>query len=295
MRLLLLGGSGQVGTDFGTLARARGVDLWAPHRSELDLENGSSIEAGLARSKWDAVINASAYTQVDAAEHDKAGAFAINAVAVRHLAKCSADLRIPLIHLSTDYVFGGTKGTPYTEVDTPDPINVYGRSKLLGEQYLRQTNPRHIILRTSWIYSPRGKNFVKTMLQLARTRTLIEVVQDQRGCPTASHDIAEVMIELAFMSVMRPEDTPYGLYHCAGAADATWYDLAKTIMEIAAPILENVPVIKPIQSSEYPTNASRPADSRLDCTLLASTFGKTVPGWPSQFPGIIRKLLSSEE
>src|SRR4029077_17844609 len=188
MRFLLCGGTGQVGEEFRALATPDNVEVVAPGRSALDLEDADAIARVIATEPWSAVINAAAYTEVDRAESEEAVAFAVNAVAPSRLAIETGRRGIPLVHISTDYVLDGRKGAPYIEQDQAAPLNVYGRSKLAGEHGVRAANPRHVILRTSWAYSPYRKNFVKTILRLAAERDRLAVVADQRGCPTAACD-----------------------------------------------------------------------------------------------------------
>ena len=211
MRFLLLGGTGQVGEEFRTLAFPKDVEVVAPTRAALELEDPRAIARMIAAEPWSAVINAAAYTDVDRAESEEAVAFAVNAEAPSRLAAETAYRGIPLVHISTDYVFDGRKGAPYVEQDEVAPLNVYGRSKLAGERGVRAANPRHVILRTSWVYSPYRKNFVRTILRLAAERERLTVVADQRGCPTAARDIATVCLGVAM--------------RCAGGAraSAVWH------------------------------------------------------------------------
>src|SRR5262245_25359769 len=194
MRLLLLGGTGQVGEEFRALAVPKDVEVVAPSRAALDLEDPLAIARMIAAERWGAVINAAAYTEVDRAESEEAVAFAVNAEAPSRLAAETARRGILLVHISTDYVFDGRKGAPYVEGDRVAPLNAYGRSKLAGEYGVRAANPRHVILRTSWVYSPYRKNFVRTILRLAAEHDRLTVVADQRGCPSAAREIAEACL-----------------------------------------------------------------------------------------------------
>ena len=195
MRFLLVGGTGQVGEECQAPALPADVGIVAPGRSALDLHDAEAIARMIAAEPWSAVINAAAYTAVDRAETDEAVAFAVNAGAPSRLAIETERRGIPLVHISTDYVFDGSKGSPYVEQDAPAPLNVYGRSKLAGEDAVRAANPRHMILRTAWAYSPHRTNFVKTILRLAAERDRLTVVADQRGCPTAARDIAKACLD----------------------------------------------------------------------------------------------------
>src|SRR5260370_5673924 len=209
MRFLLLGGTGQVGEEFRALAMPDGVEVVAPSRSALDLEDADAIVRIIAAEPWSVVINAAAYTEVDRAESEEAVAFAVNAGAPSRLAAETGRRGIPLVHISTDYVFDGRKGAPYVELDKAAPLNVYGRSKLAGEHGVRAANPRHVILRTSWAYSPYRKSFVKTILRLAAERDRLAIVAAQRGCPTAACGIAQACLHVAVPCASEPERAPY--------------------------------------------------------------------------------------
>jgi dTDP-4-dehydrorhamnose reductase len=295
MQVLVLGGGGQVGTELRALLRPPDIDLVCPPRSIVDLEHPNALADIIAAQPWRAVINASGYTDVDGAEKDQKRAFRINADAVSQLAMETKKREIPVIHISTDYVFNGKTKRPYLESDDPAPLNIYGKSKLAGEQALQRGNPRHIILRTSWVYSPHGKNFVKTILRLAQTREQLSVVADQRGCPTAARDIAKISLELALTCVRQPKGTPYGLYHCAGALEATWFDFATAIVDLARKRLGRMPKVTPLRTDEYPTVAIRPADSRLDSSALSRAFNFAADSWRTALPKTIEQLLSQED
>ena len=264
MRFLLLGGTGQVGKEFRALPLPIDVEVVAPSRGELDLEDPQAISRMIAVQPWSAVINAAAYTDVDRAESEEPVAFAVNAEAPTRLAAETGRSGIPLIHISTDYVFDGRKGTPYVEEDAVAPLNAYGRSKLAGEFGVQTANPRHIILRTSWVYSPYRKNFVRTILRLADERDCLRVVSDQRGCPSAAADIAQVCFDIAVCCASEPNRAPYGVYHFAGAGDATRFDFANAIIDMSTDQRVGSPRIMPIRTSEYPTPAIRPTDTSLD-------------------------------
>jgi dTDP-4-dehydrorhamnose reductase len=271
MRFLLLGGTGQVGEEFRALARDD-VQVVAPSRATLDLEDPLAIARIIATEPWSAVINAAAYTDVDRAESEELIAFAINADAPSRLAAETARRGTPLVHISTDYVFDGRKGAPYLEQDAVAPLNAYGRSKLAGERGVRAANPRHVILRTSWVYSPFRKNFVKTILRLAAQRERLTIVADQRGCPTAASDIAKACFHIAIDCASKPAHVAYGTYHFAGAGEASWFELASAIVDIAIDRLGKRPKVVPICTSEYPTPAIRAADTRLDCAAIVRAF-----------------------
>ena len=272
MRVLLLGGSGQVGTEIRALAAACDTEVSAPGREALDLRDVSALLKTIANERWDAVINAAGYTDVDRAESEEGVAFAVNGEAPSRLAVETERRGIPLIHISTDYVFDGRKGTPYVEQDDVGPLNAYGRSKLAGEQGVRAAGSRHIILRTSWVYSPFGRNFVKTILRLGAERERLNIVADQRGCPTAARDIAGACLEIARRCASGPDQVPYGIYHFAGAGEASWFEFASAIIHRAKGSLARVPKVLPIGTVDYPTPATRPLDTRLNCDAIIRKF-----------------------
>ena len=294
MRFLLLGGTGQVGEEFRALTFPDDLEIVAPSHASLDLGNAQAIAAVIAAEPWSAVINAAAFTDVDRAESEEATAFAINAEAPSRLAAETGSRGIPLLHISTDYVFDGRKGPPYVEQDEPAPLNAYGRSKLAGERGV-SVNPRHVILRTSWVYSPYGKNFVKTILRLMAERDRLTVVADQRGCPTAAHDIASACLTIALHCAIEPERVPYGVYHFAGAGEATWFEFASSIVELASDRLGRSPLVLPIKTGEYPTPAARAADTRLDSTAILRAFGVKPRPWPQALRDTIDQLLSTKD
>jgi dTDP-4-dehydrorhamnose reductase len=295
MRLLLFGGTGQVGQELRSLALPQDVELVAPSRDQLSLDDSHAIARIIEEESWSAVINAAAYTDVDRAESEESSAFAVNAEAPSRLAAETGCRGIPLIHISTDYVFDGRKGAPYVECDTVAPLNVYGRSKLAGEHAVRAANPQYIIIRTSWVYSPFRKNFVKTILRLAKERDRLSVVADQRGCPTAARDVARACLEIALRCALKPRQVVHGIYHFAGAGETTWFELASAVVEVAADRLGRSPQIVPIKTSEYPTPAVRAADTRLDCAAIVREFGVTPLPWRQALTETIDRLLINKD
>ncbi|HLH93802.1 MAG TPA: dTDP-4-dehydrorhamnose reductase [Xanthobacteraceae bacterium] len=291
MRLLLLGGTGQVGTELRGFALPDDVEVVAPKRSVLDLQDASAIANVIAAEPWSAVINCAAYTEVDRAESDEPTAFAVNAEAPARLAAETAKFGIPLLTVSTDYVFDGRKGRPYREEDPVAPLNAYGRTKLAGEKRVREANPRHVILRTSWLFSPYGRNFVKTILRLAAERDRLTIVADQRGCPTAAHEVARACLDIAIQCVVKPEHAPYGVYHFAGGGEATWFDFAREIVHLAGDRLVRLPQMLPIRTGDYPTAAVRPADTRLDCSAVGTQFGVAPSHWQRGLEAVMDRLL----
>ena len=264
----------------------------APTHSEVDLQDASAIARIVASAPWGAVINAAAYTDVDRAESEQAAAFAINADAPTLLAVETGRCGIPFVHISTDYVFDGRKGAPYVEQDEVAPLNAYGRSKLAGELGVGAANPRHVILRTAWVYSPFRKNFVRTILRLAAERDRLTIVADQRGCPTAASDIAAACLDIAMRCGMDPERAPYGVFHFAGAGEATWFEFAKAIVEMSAERTGRSPPIVPIHTIDYPTPAARAVDTRLNCSLIGRAYGIKPRPWREALQETLDRLLT---
>jgi dTDP-4-dehydrorhamnose reductase len=292
MRVLVLGGSGQLGSELRALDLPPTVTLTAPPRAAVDLSDAAALDRLIAVEPWSAVINAAGYTNVDRAEREEALAFAINAEACGRLAAATGSRGIPLIHVSTDYVFDGRKGAPYVEADATMPLNVYGRSKLAGERRISTANPRHVILRTAWLFSPFGNNFVRTILRLAQERERLRVVADQLGCPTAACDLAKVCLDVALRCAIAPDGAPYGTYHFAGAEAATWFDFANAIIAQAGGRLGHAVHVEPIATEHYGSPAARPADSRLDCTTIAEVFGLKQPSWRPALAEAVARLLA---
>ena len=287
--ILLTGGTGQVGAALRRLS-GPGFQIHAPGRDQLDLRDCDQIAAMVASRPWRAVINSGAYTAVDKAEHDVESAWAINAKAPAALARATGQAGIPLIHLSTDFVFGGTKSTPYEEKDIIGPLGVYGASKAAGESSVQSENPKHVILRTAWLVSPDGGNFVKTMLRLAKTLDEVSVVNDQLGCPTSADDLANVLRRVLWR--LEAESPPYGIYHLVNSGEATWHDLAKAVFDQAQAAGYKVPVLKAIPTSGYPTPARRPVNSRLDTKKLTRDFGVSLRPWQEAVSDVVAALLA---
>jgi dTDP-4-dehydrorhamnose reductase len=218
--------------------------------------------------------------------------FSVNARAPSQLAAAAAKQSIPIIHVSTDYVFDGQNDVPYVEHDQVAPLNVYGRSKLSGEEGVRAANPQHVVLRTSWVHSPYCKNFVKTILRLAAERDRLAVVADQRGCPTAAVDIAEACLHIAINCAEGPSRAAYGTYHFSGSGEASWFEFAGAIVESASDRTGRQPQIQPIPTSEYPTPAKRPANTRLDCSAVKEKFGCDQRPWRRGLQSTIDRLLA---
>jgi dTDP-4-dehydrorhamnose reductase len=292
MRFLLFGGTGQIGKEFLALAFPKNVQVVAPSRSILDLTKAEPTIRMIGDAPWSAVINAAAYTDVDLAEREEHTAFAVNAEAPSCLAEETGRRGIPLIHISTDYVFDGRKGTPYVEQDRVEPLNAYGRSKLAGELGVSAGNARHIILRTSWVYSPYRKNFLKTIVRLVAEQDRLFVVADQRGCPTAAHDIAKTCLNIAIRCASQPNHAPYGVFHYAGAGDASWFEFARAILDMMQTRTGKSIEVTPISAPQYSTPAPRPADTRLNCAAVISAYGVTLRPWQDGISDTLHRLAA---
>ena len=286
MTLLVVGRSGQVAQALQEAAAARGIALTALGRPDIDLADPATIDAALARTAPSAVINAAAYTAVDQAESDEAAAFALNAAGPGHLARACAAAGVPLVHISTDYVFDGTAGRAYREDDEVAPQSAYGRTKAAGEEAVLAAGGRALIARTAWVYSPFGKNFVKTMLRLGAERDTLQVVDDQRGNPTSAADIADALLALVDQAAAWPEGGE--IVHVAGTGETTWRDFAEAITAT----LPHPPVVKGIATADYPTPARRPANSRLDTTRLKTRYGIELPRWEDSLKAVLARLAA---
>lgn len=260
----------------------------------IDLESADitvcdAVEGAVVSARADLVINLAAYTAVDKAETDEAVAFAVNRDGARHIARACSKRNIPLIHLSTDYVFDGCKPDPYREDDEVNPLSVYGRSKEAGEQAVRSSLDQHIILRTSSVFGVHGSNFVKTILRLAADRPVLRVVADQCSRPTAAGAIAAALVALAD-AILRG-DLSFGTYHFAGVGAVTWHAFAEAIIAASAARLGSRPRIDAITTAEYPLPAKRPANSVLDCRKIEERFGIVPPPWREGLMAALDELL----
>ena len=266
MKLLVLGAGGQVGHELRRLAWPADYHVAAFDRAGVDITQGEAVAAAFERERPDIVINAAAYTAVDRAETEPDVAWAGNCTGPGHLAAACHAAGIPLIHISTDYVFDGSKQGPYREDDPVNPLGVYGRSKEAGDRAVREALPEHVILRTAWVYSAHGHNFVKTMLRVAAERPVLRVVADQIGSPTSAADIAGAIA--AIVRRVAAGDRHWGTYHFAGGGAVTWHGFAEAIFELAAPWRGAPPKVEAITTADYPTPARRPA---LPTTRPSST------------------------
>ena len=288
-RVLVIGREGQLARE---LARARWPDGWSPTfagRPELDLRFPDKAAAEVTASAADLVVNAAAYTNVDQAESEPDIARLVNAAGPGAIAAACGKIGATLVSISTDYIFDGTKAGPYLEEDPVNPIGAYGRSKAEGEALIRAAWAEHLILRTSWVFSPFGTNFVKTMLRLGSERPQLRIVADQRGCPTGARDLAGAVIGAC--TAVKSAKAGFGTYHVANSGATTWYDMTRAIFDTLAARGKQVPEIVPITTAEYPTKAARPANSVLDCGRMQSTFGIALPPWQEALEECVDELL----
>jgi dTDP-4-dehydrorhamnose reductase len=290
--ILLFGANGQLGQEMVRASAARGMSLVALSHAEADIADANAVREAIARHQPALVVNAAAYTKVDLAETDVEAARRGNNIGPALLGEACAAAGIPLVHVSTDYVFDGTKPTAYVETDAVSPASSYGRSKEAGERALRAATPRHVILRTSWVYSEFGHNFLKTILRLAATRDELRIVADQRGCPTSTLDLAEAVLSIA-PRLIAGEDV-WGTYHFAGSGVTTWHGFASRIVAAQTPFTGRSPRVTPITTAEYPLPAPRPANSELDCSLFARIFGIRARPWTEETDRITRVLVSAQ-
>ena len=293
MKILVIGSNGQLGWELCSKGTEKGFDIIPLDLPDFDITNRSEVNKAVSQAGASLVINAAAYTAVDEAESEQELAFAVNRDGPAYLASSCAENGIPLIHISTDYVFDGNKKGPYLETDTVSPLGVYGKSKAGGEAEVRDRLPSHIILRTAWLYGVHGHNFVKTILGLGREKELLRVVDDQYGCPTYAADMAEAILIIA-ARLQDVGDIPYGTYHYCAKGVTTWYGFAETIIEMArrhVPL--EVKTVKPITTQEYPTLTKRPGNSVLDCSLIERYFGIRCRPWQEGLALMIERLLSA--
>jgi dTDP-4-dehydrorhamnose reductase len=288
--VLVVGAGGQVGRALCDRHRLGEYEIVGLTREDLDITDPAAVRQALARRPFSAVINAAAYTAVDRAESDATAAFAINRDGPRNLAIAAAEQGIPLLHISTDYVFDGTRDGAYRETDPVGPTGVYGASKLAGEEAVRAAHARHIILRTSWVYAPQAGNFVATMLRLAAERPELRVVDDQRGGPTEASAIADALLRIV---AQLGQGEPWGTYHFSGAPAVTWFGFAREIVAAAAPRLRTIPKVTPIRTEDYPTPARRPANSVLDCRKIEVQFDIRRPDWTATLGAVVEAILAS--
>ncbi len=277
MKILLLGQHGQVSRELQLLLESH-HELIVLGREQLDLADTERLRDAVRRLQPQLIINAAAHTAVDAAESEPEAAFAINATAPGVLAEEAAALDVPLIHYSTDYVFDGSKASAYDESDAPNPLGVYGRSKLAGEQAIRTVGGKHLILRTSWVYSLHGRNFLLTMQRLLQEREQLSVVADQIGAPTWAGSIAAATVQL-IERWQNAQTAAWGVYHFTARGETAWFGFAEAIAAQLQAQGKTVAQLTPIATTQYPTPARRPLNSRLDCSRLERDWGVRLPDW----------------
>ncbi len=288
----MFGAGGQVGQELMALALARDAEPVGLTRAEADITSAASVHAAIAASRPRLVVNCAAYTAVDRAESEPDIAAAINTLGAGVLAEAAAAAAVPMLQLSTDYVFDGTKAGAYREDDPLAPLGVYGRTKAEGEARVRAAAPYHVILRTAWVYGPYGANFLKTMLRLAAERDRLRVVADQRGCPTATVDIAEAI--LAVDRSLAADPALGGTYHFAGTGATTWHGFAEAIVAAQAVQSGRQVLVDPIATADYPTPARRPGNSALNSDLFVQTFAYRARPWPERVREVVDLLLADK-
>lgn len=295
LRIAVTGRRGQVAQSLVERGNLADVDIVVLARPEFDLAKPESIEEAIKHARPDVVINAAAHTAVDLAESEPSAAYLINSAGAGLVARAAAALRVPVVHFSTDYVFDGALDRPYREDDVTGPTGVYGKSKLAGEQAVAASNPNHAILRTAWVYSPFGRNFVRTMLNLARSRPVLAVVADQIGNPTSALDIADGAIAVARNLVERKAQAQLrGLFHMTSSEGATWAEFAETIFELSRKAGGPSAAVRPVSTSEYPTPARRPSNSQLNCDRLHNAHGIRLASWRASTARCIDRLVPAE-
>ena len=286
MKILVIGRDGQLARSLAEKAGAHpDLNLGFTSREEADLSSSGSVAAAIAAARPDLVINAAAYTAVDKAEEEPALAFRVNGEGAGEAAAAARRVGAPIIQLSTDYVFDGAAAEPYAEDAPANPLSVYGRSKLAGEGAVRAANPDHLILRTAWVYSPFGRNFVKAIAAAARDRDRLDVVADQMGCPTSALDLADAILAIAERGVGWGET-----YHLAGSGSASWFDLAAEVMSHGRRLGMPTAEVRPIRTADWPTKAARPAFAVLDCAKIERDLGLRLPDWRQSVAATVERL-----
>jgi dTDP-4-dehydrorhamnose reductase len=290
MKVLLIGKNGQLGWELTRRLPDKGFALEAVDLPEFDITHQPAVDQLVKKSAPDIIINACAYTAVDQAESDSETAFAVNHKGPMYLAEACAE-HIPLVHISTDYVFDGSHTRPYVEDDTISPLGVYGRSKALGEQAVAEALDKYLIVRTAWLCGVHGQNFVKTMLRLGKEKKSLNIVDDQVGCPTFAFDLAEAVATMV-EHYARRQPMGWGIYHYCGKGKATWYQFGCKVFDIARQLTPlEIETVNPVPSEAYPTPARRPANSVLSCEKIEENFGiKTIP-WPVSLEKMLKVLF----
>ncbi|MEJ0075792.1 MAG: dTDP-4-dehydrorhamnose reductase [Alphaproteobacteria bacterium] len=291
--ILLFGAGGQLGREVVRASAARTVPLVGLARAEADIADPAAVRDAIGRHAPSLVVNTAAYTKVDAAESETEAARHSNEVGPAVLAAASAAAGVPLVHISTDYVFDGSKDGAYVEDDQIGPISAYGRTKAAGERAVRETARKHVILRTSWVYGELGQNFLRTMLRLATTHDELRVVSDQQGCPTSTADLAAAILAIA--PHLTANENVWGTYHYSGSGVTTWHGFASRIVAAQAPLTGRTPRVISIPTRDFPTPARRPANSVLDCGKFARVFGFGGRSWTDEADRVTRAVVRAEE
>lgn len=294
MKVVVTGKGGQLDSCLAEISRHRGIDLVRLGRPDLDLSQPDTLGRVLRAEAPDVLISSAAYTAVDKAESEPDLARTVNGIAPGVLAEIAAAMNIPIIHLSTDYVFSGDKDGPYTETDTPRPQSVYGATKWYGEQGVAAATDNHVILRTAWVYSPFGNNFVKTMLRLGQSRDVVAVVADQYGNPTSALDMADAILNIAQRLHQDNNPALRGVFHLTGSDEATWAGFAVAIFDGARDRGAKAASVQPIPASDYPTAAPRPVNSRLCTDKLCAVYGIRLPNWRDSLDKVLDRLLGEK-
>lgn len=296
MRILAAGWHGQIASAFMQIAPQRkDISAFAIGRPGLDICEPRSVERALGDIRPDVLINLAGYTDVDGAESEPELAFALNSVGARLLAEAAARRNLPIIHISSSYVFDGRKASAYVETDETAPSTIYGKSKLAGEAEVQRVNPKHVILRTEWIHSPFGRCFVSNILQRAQLGMPLKVVNDQYGNPTYAPHLVDVILEVAaYLTSRPPENIPWGVFHAAGSGTATWYDVAEEVLVKSKQMTELSFGLSAIPSAEYSTRTQRSPNSQLDCSKLEQIFGAKLPAWQKGVQECVERLLAPE-
>ncbi|MEL6201171.1 MAG: dTDP-4-dehydrorhamnose reductase [Pseudomonadota bacterium] len=288
-KVLLIGRGGQVATEL-VRRKPDWCQLEVAGRDTIDLINTDKIRPPIASSRADLIINAAAYTAVDKAEEDSETAHLVNAIAPGEIALGAADIGAPIIHISTDYVFNGEGKRPYSEGDATAPLGVYGRTKLAGEKAVASATDKHLIVRTAWVYSAHGHNFVKSMLRLGEKHDRLTIVSDQLGSPTSASDLADAIWTIAGRLSENPHEDDFGIVNIAGDDIATWYDFARAVFAISEAYGGPRPEVVPILTEDYPTPARRPANSRLGLAKLENHFGINMQPWRTALEEVLKEL-----
>lgn len=295
MKLLVIGANGQLGWEVCRRGEKNGFAIVPLDLPGFDITDYSKVKKAISHSGGKLVINAAAYTEVDDAESEPEVAFAVNRDGPANLAASCAEIGIPIIHISTDYVFDGNKKGPYLETEPVSPLGVYGKSKAAGEKELRGNLKEHIILRTAWLYGIHGDNFVKTMLRLGREKDMVHVVEDQYGCPTFAADLAEAIMKIA-SDIKKERDVMWGTYHFCGKGVTTWHSFAQAIFDLARQHDSfRVKKVIPIPAAEYSTKVKRPACTVLDCSLFIKHFAVHPRPWQEALADMMNMLFSKRD